>query len=356
LSGQLLVNLSFLASKPTGHTVYAKNLLTALESLNPILLTGKLLSNFRCYQISDQLTPDQGTKGHFSRLLWNQFSLPKIYKELKANLLFSPIPEAPLSSNCRFVVTLHDLIPLRFPRRTSPLTSYFRYYIPQVLKQAEHVLCDSEATANDAFNFYQISHRKMTVVPISYDEAHFRFLDLPTQNYFLYVGRHDPYKNLERLIAAFATLPDQEYELWIAGSPDDRYTPILLAQAKALGVANRVKFLSYVPYAELPSLLNGAIALVFPSLWEGFGLPVLEAMACGTPVITSNLSSIPEVAGDAAILIDPYDLSAIADAMHKVTVDSGLRAQLNQKGRDRATQFSWQKTSATTADILRQYL
>lgn len=336
--------------------MYAKNLLTVLESLNPILLTGQLFSNFRCYQISDQLTPDQGTKGHFSRLVWNQFSLPKLYKKLQGDLLFSPIPEAPLSSNCRSVVTLHDLIPLRFPRRTSPLTPYFRYYIPQVLKQAEHILCDSEATAKDAFDFYKIPYKKMTVVPISYDEDHFRFLDLPTKNYFLYIGRHDPYKNLERLIAAFASLPDRNYELWIAGSPDDRYTPILLAQAKELGVASRVKFLSYVPYAELPSLLNGAIALVFPSLWEGFGLPVLEAMACGTPVITSNLSSIPEVAGDAAILIDPYNVAAIAQAMQEITINSVLRAGLRQQGRDRATQFSWEKTSATTADILQHYL
>ncbi|NDJ16289.1 glycosyltransferase [Myxacorys almedinensis A] len=356
MSGQLLVNLSFLASKPTGHTVYAKNLLIALESLDPVLLIGQALSNFRCYQISDQLTPDQGTKGHFSRLVWNQFSLPKLYKKLQGNLLFSPIPEAPLYSNCRYIVTLHDFIPLRFPRLTSPLTAYFRFYVPQILRQAEHILCDSESTAKDAFDFYQIPHSKMTVVPISYDQQHFRFLNLPTQHYFLYVGRHDPYKNLERLISAFATLSDRESELWIAGSSDDRYTPVLLAQAKELGVGHRVKFLSYVPYSELPILMNGAIALVFPSLWEGFGLPVLEAMACGTPVITSNLSSIPEVAGEAAMLVDPYNGAAIAGAMQTILSDPSLRTQLRQKGRDRAAQFSWQKTSATTAAILSRYL
>ena len=356
MSGQLLVNLSFLASKPTGHTVYAKNLLPALEPLNPILLAGQPFTNFRCYQISDQLTPDQGTKGHFLRLVWNQFSLPKIYKRLGGNLLFSPIPEAPLYSQCRSIVTLHDLIPIRFPRRTSPLTYYFRYYIPQVLNQAEHILCDSEATAKDASDFYQIPAQKLTVVPLSYDENHFRFLDLPTQNYFLYIGRHDPYKNLERLITAFARLSDRDYELWIAGPADERYTPVLSAQAKELGIAERVKFLSYVPYAELPILLNQAIALVFPSLWEGFGLPVLEALACGTPVITSNLSSIPEVAGDAAILVDPYQVDAIAQAMEDVITDSALRTQLRQQGRDRAQHFSWQKTSATTAEILKQYL
>jgi len=122
-----------------------------------------------------------------------------------------------------------------------------------------------------------------------------------------------------------------------------------------LGIVDRVKFLSYVSYAELPELINRAIALVFASLWEGFGLPVLEAMACGTPVITSNLSSIPEVAGDVTLLINPYDESAIANAMKSIVSDSQLRQQLREKGLDRASQFSWQKTASQTAEILKQH-
>ncbi|MBE9011981.1 glycosyltransferase family 4 protein [Pseudanabaenaceae cyanobacterium LEGE 13415] len=350
----ILVNLAFLASKPTGHTVYAKNLLPGLNSLNPVLLTGQNLPEYQCYQISNELTPDQGTKGHFNRLKWTQFKLPKIYKELQSNLIFSPIPEAPIFTKCRYVVTLHDFIPLRFPRFTSPLTQYYKHYIPHVLNQAEHILSDSESTANDAIAFYKIPANKITVVPLAYNNQHFKFLDLPTSNYFLYVGRHDAYKNIGRSLTAFSQLPN-DYEFWIAGSPDPRFTPNLKAQAEELGVVDRIKFLSYVSYAELPELINRAIALVFPSLWEGFGLPVLEAMACGTPVITSNLSSIPEVAGDAALLIDPYDETAIANAMKSIITDNQLRQNLRQKGLDRASQFSWQNTVSQTAEILKQY-
>jgi glycosyltransferase involved in cell wall biosynthesis len=355
VSHSLLINLSFLADKPTGHTVYANNLLPYLKHLDPILLTSKEFSDHRVHKIPGNLTPDRGTKGHLQRLLWTQFKLPRIYKKLEGNLLFSPIPEAPLLTKCRSVVTLHDSIPLRFPR-ISPLTPYFRYYIPQVLSQAEQVICDSEATAKDAHTFFKIPVNKTMVVPLAYDAENFRNLELPGQNYFLYIGRHDAYKNLQRMIEAFAKLPnDSDYELWIAGPPDRRYTPLLAAQVEQLGLTHQVKFLSYVPYPELPKLLNQAIALVFPSLWEGFGLPVLEAMACGTPVITSHLSSLPEVAGDAALLIDPYQVDAIADAMQAVASDSQLRTQLCQLSLKRASQFSWAKTAAAIATILEHY-
>lgn len=357
LSSQLLINLSFLAAQPTGHSVYAKNIFTALKSLNPILLSNQSFSGFQSYKIPNNMAPEQGTKGHINRLRWTQFQLPKLYRKLQGSLLFSPIPEAPLFTNCQYIVTLHDLIPLRFFSQFSPMRLYCRYYIPQVLKQAKHILCDSEATATDAIDFFQISASKLTVTPLAYDATHFRFLDLPTQNYFLYMGRHQPYKNLQRMIAAFASIAaHSDSEFWIAGSIDQRYTPNLIAQIEHLNLSNRVRFLSYFPYSELPTLINQAIALVFPTLWEGFGLPILEAMACGTPVITSNVSSMPEVAGDAAILVDPYNEAEIADAMNAIATNPQLHHELRQKGLDRAKQFSWEKTATETAAILNQYL
>jgi glycosyltransferase involved in cell wall biosynthesis len=279
-----------------------------------------------------------------------------VYRQLKAKLLFSPIPEAPLWSGCRTVVTAHDLIPLRFPRRGSPLTLYCRYYLPQVLRQAEHIICNSEATRRDIYQFFGAPPGEATVIPLAYDASHYRFLDLPRQPYFLYVGSHYTYKNLGRLIEAFAQTKLPETKLRIAGVPDLRYTPSLQAQAQALGLGGRVQFLAYVPYEELPQLINQAIALVFPSLWEGFGLPVLEAMACGTPVITSNLSSLPEVAGDAALLIDPYNVGALAEAMTAVARDSQLWTTLHRAGLARVKQFSWEKTGRQTSEILQRYL
>lgn len=357
VSNRLIINLSFLFSRSTGISNYAKNLVPYLKSLQPTLLTDHKYSGFHCYPIPGNLTPEQGTKGHFRRLIWTQFQIPQIYQKLKSQLLFSPIPEAPLYSNCRFVVMFHDLIPLRFPKRFSPLTPYHRYYMPLVLAQAQHIICNSQATARDITDFYQIPASKITPILLAYDRTHFYHLNLPQCNYFLYIGRQDPYKNIQRLISAFAALPHcKDYELWLVGPSDSRYTPALTEQVAELGLNNQVKFLDYVPYDELPTIINQAIALVFPSLWEGFGLPVLEAMACGTPVITSNLSSLPEVAGDAAILVNPYNTAEITDAMQAIANDLSLRSHLSVQGITRAKQFSWEKTGQATTEVLSRYL
>ena len=359
-SHPLIINLSILLSQPTGISNYAENIFPHLKSLQPTLLIPQKYSEFNCYSVPNNLTPAQGTTGHLRRLLWTQFKLPQIYKNLKSRLLFSPIPEAPLSSNCRFVVMSHDLIPLRFPKPFSPLTPYHRYYTPQVLQQSQHIICNSQATAEDLIDFYQIPASKITPIPLAYNPLNFRLLKEKWQGgqqYFLYVGRHDPYKNLHRLIAAFAALANKsEYELWLAGPIDPRYTPILQKQVAELAITHQVKFLNYVSYEELPKIINDAIALVFPSLWEGFGLPVLEAMACGTPVITSNLSALPEVAGDAAILINPYNIAEISAAMQIVAEDMKVRSHLSTQGINRANQFSWEKTGLATTEVLLRYL
>jgi len=385
LSNSLLVNLSILFSQPTGIATYAANVFPYLKPLNPTLLISPVASNhfpltsdFHSYPVPANLSPAHGTNGHFRRLLWTQLQFPRLYHSLNSSLLFSPIPEAPLNTNCRYVVMVHDLIPLRFPKPNSPLTPYFRYYIPQVLTQAQHIVCNSTATARDITDFYPIPATKITPIPLAYDANHFRLLCAPLRPplrpsafpekpheatpandnpYFLYIGRHDPYKNLQRLINAFANLPNcGDYELWIAGSSDKRYSPKLQSQANHLGLSHQVKFLNYVPYDHLPILLNGAIALIFPSLWEGFGLPVLEAMACGTPVITSNLSALPEVAGDAAILVNPYNTSELSAAMHSIATDTQLRSRLSTLGLQRARQFSWANTGQKTVEVLQNYL
>ncbi|MGK7875273.1 MAG: glycosyltransferase family 4 protein [Xenococcaceae cyanobacterium] len=369
----VLVNLSFVFSKPTGISNYAVNLFPHLQSLNPTLLTAKTIDNFNGYPVPANLTPEQGMRGHLRRLLWTQFKLPHIYQKLKASLLFSPVPEAPIYSNCRYVVMVHDLIPLRFPKYFLPLASYCKYYIPQIFAQAEHIICNSTATARDITDFFGIRAAKITPILLAYDADHFRLLDLPTSRainkaesnrqierdipYFLYIGRHHPYKNLQRLIDAFAALPHcRDYQLWLAGPPDKRYTPKLKGQAEEMDLTDRVKFLDYVPYDQLPIIINQALALVFPTLWEGFGLPVLEAMACGTPVITSNLSSLPEVAGDAALLVNPYNTSEITAAMQAMADDAGLRSRLSTLSLQRASQFSWAKTGQATVEVLQRYL
>ncbi|EAZ88745.1 glycosyltransferase family 4 protein [Crocosphaera chwakensis] len=357
----LLINLSLLLSKPTGITVYANNVFPYLKSLEPTLLASQQYQDFNTYLVPNNLTPEHGTKGHLNRLLWTQFKLPKIYKQLQADLLFSPVPEAPLYSQCRSVVMVHDLIPLRFPKETSPLTPYFKYYIPEVLKQAEHIICNSQATAKDIVDIYNVSTEKITPILLGYNQEHFK----PSQTkkdaspipYFLYIGRHDPHKNVNRIVKAFANLKNkQNYQLWLAGPTDKRYTPKLIEQAQELGIERQVKILDYVEYEQLPIILNKALALVFPSLWEGFGFPVLEAMGCGTPVITSNISSLPEVAGEAALLINPYNIEQITIAMEKIATDDDMRSQLKTLGLQQAKKFSWQTTGEQTLETLKQFL
>ena len=364
MSKSILINLAVIFQKPTGIATYALNVAKHLQDLNPTLLTAYPQDGFNCYAIADNMTPAQGSKGHLRRLWWTQSQLPKLYQQLQSNLIYSPLPEAPLFSKARSVVMCHDLIPLRFPSRFSPLTNYFRYVVPLVLKQAEHIICNSESTAQDIVDFYGINPSKITPILLAYDQSHFYPRDRPSnlssQNnrpYFLYLGRQDPYKNLARLISAFADLPDRpDYDLYLAGARDPRFAPELEQQIAELEITQQVKWLNYIDYQELPSLLSNALALVFPTLWEGFGLPVLEAMACGTPVITSRLASLPEVTGDAAILIDPYDTGAITNAMNEITRDDQRRSQLSQLSLARAKLFSWQQTGEQTKEVLEKFM
>lgn len=354
----LLVNLAVLSPQPTGISVYARQVTPHLRSLQPLLLSAQPLAAvppLAHRPISAHLTPAQGSSGHLRRLLWTQFHLPLLYRQYRSHLIFSPLPEIPLGMGCRSVAMIHDLIPLRFPNPKSALTLYFRHILPWVLRQSVHLICNSQATAQEVITRFQIPETKITAIPLAYDAEHFRPLHLPRQNYCLYLGRPDPHKNLTRVIQAIAQVPE-DVELWIVGSHDPRYTPQLQALGESLGLTQRLRFLDYVPYTDLPRLYSQALALVFPSLWEGFGLPVLEAMACGTPVITSNCSALPEVAGNAAILVDPYNVGAIAGAIKAICQESGLSQQLTQAGLQRAKQFSWTQTGQATHQVLAQML
>ncbi|WP_069790746.1 glycosyltransferase family 4 protein [Cyanobacterium sp. IPPAS B-1200] len=352
-----------LIEKPTGISNYINHIFPYLKDFNYISLANNNLINSAeyNYNISDKFSPDYGSKGHFLRLLWTQFKLPKIYGKLDGNLLFSPVPELPLfKPKLSKVVMVHDLIPLRFPQKKSALSAYFRYYVPQVCEQATHIICNSESTANDIINYYGISAKKITPIYLGYNSNKFKVIDdakdINKKPYFIYLGRHDPHKNLVNILSAFAKFKNNKnYQLWLVGGEDKRYTPLLKQLARDLGVFERVKFLNYLDDQELVKVLNHAEALVFPTLWEGFGFPVLEAMACGTPVITSNVSSLPEVAGDGALLVNPYDVDDIAEAMNEIVKDN-VRSHLITEGLKRVKKFSWDKTGKETLEIIKQFL
>ncbi|WP_373479590.1 glycosyltransferase family 4 protein [Geminocystis sp.] len=361
---ELLINLSMLVEKPTGITNYIHNILPYFSRVkyHSLLAQKYNQNNYQNpYFISEKLSPDNGSQGHFLRLKWTQFELSKIYHNLKVGLLFSPVPEMPLFTETKAVIMVHDLIPIRYPKKKSPLNPYFRYYIPQVCRQAQHIICNSQATADDIINYFGISASKITPIYLGYNRENFRVIDglnNQTKNpYFLYIGRHDPHKNVTRIISAFANFKEfKNYELWLAGPSDIRYTPLLTQIAEELGITSQVKFLDYVSRDDLPVIINQAQALIFPTLWEGFGFPVLEAMACGTPVITSNISSLPEVAGEAALLVNPEDINSITEGMNLMAKDEKMREELRELGLKRAMNFSWAKTGKETVKVIKNYL
>jgi alpha-1,3-rhamnosyl/mannosyltransferase len=172
----------------------------------------------------------------------------------------------------------------------------------------------------------------------------------------LYIGSNKPHKNLMRLVKAWAKIPPPpDISLVIAGVWDRRFPEVKL-MAQELGLTGSMIFLGPVEEADLPALYSGALAFVFPSEYEGFGLPVLEAMACGVPVACSNVSSLPEVAGDAALTFAPMDVEAMAATLHRLIKDAELRVNLKERGLHRAAQFSWEKTAQATLHLYRELL
>ncbi len=317
----------------------------------------------------------------FARL-WTHVRLSREMLSAPPDVLFVPSHVLPLVHPQRSVVTLHDLGYLYYPEAHTLFQNvYLRWSTRFNARSASLVLADSEATRNDLLSCFGISDDRVVVVHPGRDEAleplrdqlsleavHDRYgLSAP---YFLYVGTLHPRKNLVRLVDAFAELAArlQELpssagggevgagaapELVLAGAKGWLYKEIF-DRVRRLGLEDRVRFTGYVPDADLPALLSGATAFVFPSLYEGFGFPVLEAMACGTPVLCSNVSSLPEVAGDAALQVDPRDTEGWVVAMHRVLTDEGLRATLVERGLKQVRKFSWQRCASQVLEVLEQ--
>ncbi|MBC7226910.1 MAG: glycosyltransferase family 4 protein [Thermoflexales bacterium] len=274
----------------------------------------------------------------------------------------------PRFSRIRTVFTLHDLIFLFHPETHKPLNRWFlTLMMPRFLRAADAVIAVSECTKRDAVRAYGIPEEKITVI---YEGVSLRFrpadpeavrvvrakYGLP-EHFILYVGTIEPRKNLTALLEAYAALQARNTQyatrLVIVGKKGWLYEGFF-RRLRELGLEEHVHFTGYVPDEDLPALYSAADLFVFPSLYEGFGLPVLEAMACGVPVVCSNTSSLPEVAGDAALLVDPADVRALAEAMERVLADEALRATLRTRGLERARQFTWEATARRTLEVYRR--
>jgi len=273
----------------------------------------------------------------------------------------------PYFRRIKSVFTLHDLIFLFHPETHKSLNRWFlTLMMPRFLRAADAVIAVSECTKRDAIRFYRIPEEKITVI---YEGVNPRFrpaspeaiaavrarYGLP-ERFILYVGTIEPRKNLTTLLEAFHhLLATYDLRLVIVGKKGWLYERFF-RRLRELGLENRVLFTGYVPDEDLPAIYSAADLFVFPSLYEGFGLPVLEAMACGTPVICSNTSSLPEVAGDAALLVDPTDARALTGAMEQVLTNERLWATLRAKGMERARGFTWEKAAYRTWEVYQQVI
>jgi glycosyltransferase involved in cell wall biosynthesis len=263
------------------------------------------------------------------------------------------------------VLTVHDLTFIRDAESALPkLRRYLNRVVPRSVARATHVLADSKATKNDLVEFFHTSAEKITVL---YGGVDARFAPVRDPErlaavrarcgigpgpFILGLGTLQPRKNYLRLIRAYSRLRPlaSDLSLIIVGGKGWLYDSIF-AEVQQLGLEGCVIFPGFVDDEDLPALYSAAAVFAFPSLYEGFGLPVLEAMACGTPVVTSNTSSLIEVGGDAALLIEPASVDAIADAMRRILEDADLRRQLVQRGFQQARRFTWDKAASQLKEI-----
>jgi glycosyltransferase involved in cell wall biosynthesis len=365
---KIAINATFTQDMPTGLGIYTHEVVTELLKYSYevdfiVYSNSKKLKDShpnRVRYVTGPISPDLGLKGHLMRILWQQ-TLPLKLRNQNTSLVYSTVPEGILFPYPNQIITIHDLIPIKYPELCPTLKYHYYYSLPLLLRNSRAVICDSENTKKDVLEFYKSYDKPIHVVPIGYDRKKFHPQERGIvrkkygfMNYLLYVGDLRPYKNLERSIEAFGSLNLESFKFVIVGKKDPRFYPALQKKVEQLSLEEKVDFMGYVPEQDLASLYSEAAALVFPSLYEGFGLPLLEAMACGCPVITSNFSSMPEVCQEAAFYVDPLRIESIADGIRQVIGKPNLREILIKKGFDRVQSFSWERTAGEILKVLDQ--
>jgi len=359
------LNLVFLVPGETGGMeVAARELLPALLAAAP---PGTRFTAFVNREAADDplgelvetlVVPVRATS-RAQRVRGEQQHLPRLARRAGVDLVHSLASTAPLYGRFARVVTIHDLIYKVFPEaHQSVLALGLRVLVPLAARRSHRIIVDAHSTRDDLVRLLGAPAERIDVVPLGLgvtalaepaSEAQLRSrLGLGERPVALSVSAKRPHKNLARLLQALALLPVERRPMTVIPGYPTRYEAELRDQAAALGVADDVRFLDWVEAAELEGLYALAACFVFPSLYEGFGLPVLEAMSRGVPVACSDRSSLPEVAGDAALLFDPESPRAIADAIERLLVDEALAARLREAGRAQAARFTWDATARGT--------
>lgn len=340
---QILVNTRIL----TGHLAGAQRYLLSMLKHMPESLCQVRPRN-----------PMHGIRGH----AWEQFVLPI---HLKDKLLWSPSGSGPLMVT-KQVLTVHDLVPIDHPEFLNPrFAAWYQFLLPKLVHRVQRIIAISEFTKQRLINVFNVPEERICVIWNGVDErfcpqpedrisSAIKRLGIPTYHYFVALGSLEPRKNLKRLLDAWTHI--------VEDLPDDIWLVLAGAKGKSMvfeGVPldplpPRVHLTGHVPDELLPALYAGAIAAPYLSVYEGFGLPPLEAMACGTPTFTGNRTALPEVVGNAAMTVDPYDVEAIAQGLYRLAKDENLRQRLRLDGLKQSSHFSWKNTAEKTWQVLKE--
>ena len=302
------------------------------------------------------------------RIVWEQVFLPGVCARERLDLLHGLAFVSPLLCPCPTVITVHDLSFALFPEFfRGPNGMYLRLFTRSACRRAAKIIAVSENTRADVMRLYGVSGERVVAIPHGVSPAfhprpaaqvaEFRRTRGLPDHFILFVGTLEPRKNLVKLIEAFSNLTCRipNTQLVLIGGKGWYYDQIF-ATIERMNLKDRVFLAGYVPNEDLPLWYNAADVFAFPSRYEGFGLPVLEAMACGTPTVTSTASSLPKVAGDAALTVPPDDVDALSTALHRALTDGALRQELSSKGLARAATFTWEETARCTVAVYRQAL
>ena len=308
------------------------------------------------------------TRHPFLIYTWFEISVKRALKRFQADVFFSTDGFCCLGTDVKTIVMIHDIAYMHFPEQVSFwVRKFYQKHQPLYLEKADQILTVSNFVKNDIAQMLDIPKTKTTVVyngcndafqplnEISQKEAQKKYAN--DQPYFFYVGAVHPRKNVHRLIEAFGSFKaktNAPHQLLIAGRFAWQTGEVKSAYDNSK-YQNEIQFLGFVSEEELPKLMGSAFALVYPSMFEGFGLPLLEAMNCDVPVITSNVSSMPEVAGDAGILINPTRTKEIEEAMLEIFQDKKLRNEMIEKGRVQRKKFNWKESAEKVYQILNEY-
>jgi glycosyltransferase involved in cell wall biosynthesis len=364
----IAVNAAIIGERPTGLGVFALRVVEALDALGERLIIytslpeAILTREAQVRRLPAGVRPERGTVGHLTRLLWVQTGLRMRLARERPALLLNLMPDGLFFPSVPQIATIHDLIPLEYPQDHPRQQHYFRYYVPAVARRSRAIITISEASRREIVRVYELPAEKVHVVSCGYDSRRFNADgsvrdEAGREPYALYVGNIMPSKNLLRLVDAFAAATQrQRGRLVIRGRGKRQHVEALRARIVQHGLEGRVDWQPYVSDGALPELYRGARMLLLPSLSEGFGLTALEAMACGAPVIASNTSSLPEVVGDAGLLVDPLDIQALADAIGRLFRDDQLAKELRERGLARAPRFTWERVGQAVQGAIRAVL